>query len=167
MRVCTHMCVCEYVCPQHGSPSVSRRAASCSPLISATQPHTLTGAHKHTGLRTPLSVRLFADTHLSVCLSVHIPTKLIKASHLPSFCLTVCLSICLSSKHSHMMGVWGGVSHTCHLASPAEAPSSAKWQRHKMAAARWLWQNGSLGGLRQPIHKGPGSFRPSCVHVWK
>ena len=58
-----------------------------------------------------LSVCLFADTHLSVCLSTHIPIKPIKASHLPSFCLSVCLrvcpSICLSSKRSQMMG-WGG-----------------------------------------------------------
>lgn len=29
-----------------------------------------------------------------------------------------------------------GGSHTCHLASPAEAPSSAKWRGHKMAAVR-------------------------------
>lgn len=91
-----------------------------------TRKHTHTHANTHVCIPSVcLSVCLFADTHSSVCLSAHIPIKLIKASHLPSFCLSVCLrvcpSICLSSKPVTNDG--GGVEgvHTRHLASPAEA----------------------------------------------
>lgn len=122
---CHSKCVCEVVrlrvCPQHGSPSVSRRAASCSfPLISATAGthnllrHPLRRTHARTNMHAckpsvRLSACLFADTHWSVRLSAHIPIKLIKASHLPSVCLSVCLhvcpSICFPSKWSQMMAL--------------------------------------------------------------
>lgn len=122
VRLC--VCVCVHSMAVHLSPGEQLPVLSLSSL--PLQEHTTWSdirshtqrAHARTNTHVCipsvcLSVCLFADTHSSVCLSAHIPIKLIKASHLPSFCLSVCLrvcpSICLSSKRSQMTE--GGGSH--------------------------------------------------------
>lgn len=171
MHVFVSMCVCECVYPQYGSPSVCRRAASCSPLISATQPHTLTGAHKHSRMHTfyllslcpPVCRHTFV--WMSFCAHPRKAHQSQSSAFLLSRCLPVYLSVLQTFAHDGGGGGAGGDSLMCHLASPAETPPSAKWQGHKMAAARWLWQNGSWEVYGNLVTK--GSFHPSCIHVWK
>lgn len=158
VRVC--VCVCVLSMAVHLSPGEQL------PVPLSSLPHNRTHSRAHTN--TPASAHLPSYVSLGACLPTHICLYVFLCTSpqssskpvicLPSVSLSARLFVCPPDIRTHDGG--GGGAHTCHLASPAEAPSSAKWQGHKMAAASWLWQNGSLGGLQQTGLKGPGSFQP-------
>lgn len=114
---CGAVCVRVHSMAVHLSPGEPLPVLSLSslPLQEHTTCSDIRSQRSNTQVYIPsvcLRVCLFAHTHLSACPSAHISIKLIKARHLPSFCLSVCLrvcpSICLSSKRSQMIGFFGG-----------------------------------------------------------
>lgn len=131
MRVCVYVSTAwRSIClPESSflfSPSHLCHCRNTQPGLTSAHTH-ITHAETHMYVYR-LSICLSVCQHLSVRLSAHIPIKLIKASHLPSFCLSVCPcvcpSICLLSKRSQMMvvgtfvergGWWGGFTCTIWL----------------------------------------------------